>query len=43
MNKNKNQICECGHDKSFHEIDSDGWCIYGLEVYTKFGILEDWE
>ena len=28
----QDEVCECGHDKAFHEIDDRGYCIYGLRL-----------
>lgn len=36
--KQNEGICECGHDKSFHEIDDRGWCIHGLSYSITGGV-----
>ena len=35
----KSELCKCGHAKSFHEIDDEGICIYGLTVDVD-GLIE---
>lgn len=39
--ENKEKVCKCGHEKSWHEIIDYGRCIYGLVIDTSKGLEHD--
>ena len=39
MEKNKKDLCKCGHERAFHDITDSGECIHGLILHSTEGII----
>ena len=39
MQKNKTDLCRCGHERAFHDITDSGECIHGLILNSTNGII----